>query len=161
MVRNSSLPRKTKVHIYHTAIVPVLLYGLDSLTLTDKLEIEARDRNVPGLKFFSRVLSLMVPAVLLSGLSFLKEGVQTNWWGLACPSHCQSTSWAVVLLTFVIGWLCGIIFLGLVVVYIYWGHFWTWEQAAEDFVSPAASRLARQRAARLRGYLYAEGQGAG
>ena len=37
LVWNSTLPRSTKVRIYHSAIVPVLLYGLDSLTLTDKL----------------------------------------------------------------------------------------------------------------------------
>ena len=37
LVWNSSLPRSTKVRIYHSAMVPVLLYGLDSLTLTDKL----------------------------------------------------------------------------------------------------------------------------
>ena len=114
-----------------------------------------------GAQVFQQGSKLMVPAVLLSGLNFLKEGVQTNWWGLARPSHCQPTSWTVVLLTFVVGWLCGIIFLGLVVGYIYWGHLWAWEQAAENFVSPAAGRLARQRAARLRGYLYAEGQSAG
>ena len=63
MVWNSSLPRKTKVHIYHTAIVPVLLYGLDSLTLTDKMlkKIDGQYyrflRRSIGIKasFYSRV----------------------------------------------------------------------------------------------------------
>ena len=63
MVWNSSLPRRTKVHIYHTAIVPVLLYGLDSLTLTDKMlkKIDGQYyrflRRSIGIKasFYSRV----------------------------------------------------------------------------------------------------------
>ena len=60
---NSSLPRKTKVHIYPTATVPVLLYGLDSLTLTDKMlkKIDGQYyrflRRSIGIKasFYSRV----------------------------------------------------------------------------------------------------------
>ena len=41
----------------------------------------------------------MVPVFIVTGLSFLKEGIQTNRWGLACPAHCQGSEWSF-------WWLC-------------------------------------------------------
>ncbi|CAE7546574.1 unnamed protein product [Symbiodinium sp. CCMP2592] len=49
----------------------------------------------------------MVPAFVVTGLGLLKEGVQTNWWGLACPAHCQGSGAILLLAIFVAGWLSG------------------------------------------------------
>ena len=101
----------------------------------------------------------MVPAFVVSGLGLLKEGIQTNWWGLACPAHCQSPGLGLLLVVFLAGCLSGILFGGLALVYFYWVYLRTLGPAPAAQAQPSASRLSRRQASLLRGYLYAEGQG--
>lgn len=42
-------------------------------------------------------------------LSFLISGTQSNWWGLACPSHCFASGLASLSASFLIGFLLGIL----------------------------------------------------
>ena len=63
LVWNSSLPRKTKLHIFQRVFIPTFIYGLDALTLTDKFlqRIDAYYirflRRVVGIKasFYSHI----------------------------------------------------------------------------------------------------------
>ena len=42
-----------------------------------------------------------VVARIFQGIEFLRWGVVTNWWGLGCPAHCGSTSFASWALAFI------------------------------------------------------------
>ena len=41
-------------------------------------------------------------------LGFVAQGASTNWWGLACPSHCFAAGPFVVLSAFALGITCGL-----------------------------------------------------
>ena len=68
LVWNSNLNRPKKVKLFHATIVPVLLYGLDTLTLTDKFlhKVDAAYyrllRRCIGIKasYYSRISNLEV-----------------------------------------------------------------------------------------------------
>ena len=45
-------------------------------------------------------------------LEFLQLGVSSNWFGLACPHHCGSSTFPALALAFLLGNLCGFL-LGL------------------------------------------------
>ena len=62
---------------------------------------------------------LMVPVFIVTGLSFLKEGIQTNRWGLACPAHCQGSGVVLLVALFVTGWFFGALCAILAVGYFY------------------------------------------
>ena len=50
-------------------------------------------------------------------VALLSQGLQSNFWGLGCPPHCQAFPLSSFLLAFLIGWLLGLLslasFLGL------------------------------------------------
>ena len=78
----------------------------------------------------------LVPGVL----RFLQSGVSTNWWGLACPSHCGASALPLVLAAFLCGFcscLCLATFITL----------WTLGFSLPSFATPSAAhpsaRLAR------------------
>ena len=54
--------------------------------------------------------------IFASSLRVLQSGVSTNWWGLACPSHCGSPSFGLVVAAYLAGFLsalaslCGLAF---------------------------------------------------
>ncbi len=48
-----------------------------------------------------------VAARVFEGLEFLRLGVATNWFGLACPAHCSPSSFAPIALAFLSGSLLG------------------------------------------------------
>ena len=52
------------------------------------------------------------PFSLGSVLDFVKLGVQSNWWGLACPAHCGPPSLTSLVLAFASGLGFGL-FLGI------------------------------------------------
>ena len=54
-------------------------------------------------------LKLMVEVVarIFQGIELLRWGVVTNWWGLGCPAHCGSASFASWALAFILGLCCG------------------------------------------------------
>ena len=39
---------------------------------------------------------MLTPFSVTSLLDFLKLGVESNWWGLSCPSHCGPPSWTAL-----------------------------------------------------------------
>ena len=100
----------------------------------------------------------MVPAWIAPSLSLLREGLQSNWWGIACPSHCQGTGLGLLVSIFFLGVCCGALFTLAAGAYIYYIH-WRLQVSVPDRTQegPAPREVARLRAARLRGYLHAEG----
>ena len=52
LVWNSNLPRRTKLRIFQSTFIPILIYGLDTLTLTDK------HINALYLKFLRRIVNI-------------------------------------------------------------------------------------------------------
>ena len=58
---------------------------------------------------FPLKLSMVVIASrFLEFIEFLQLGVRTNWFGLWCPLHCGSSSFASLALFFLLGWISGI-----------------------------------------------------
>ena len=55
LVWNSNMPRRRKLYIFHSTIVPSLLYGLDSLSLTDH---NLRTVNGQYYRFLRRVMGI-------------------------------------------------------------------------------------------------------
>ena len=98
----------------------------------------------------------MVPGWFSAGLEIVREGTSTNWWGLACPAHCQGPSFGAILAGFFAGCLVGAFSVAGLVVYIYF----TWGSRSqpparappETLLGP----LVRRRQDRLRGYLDAQ-----
>ena len=53
-------------------------------------------------------LKLWCMEVIPRVLGFVAQGASTNWWGLACPSHCFAAGPFVVLSAFALGITCGL-----------------------------------------------------
>ena len=53
-------------------------------------------------------------------IQFLQSGLATNWFGLACPSHCGAPSWGSITSAFLLGFLCGLASI-LYLLVIAWG----------------------------------------
>ena len=98
----------------------------------------------------------MVPGWFSAGLELVREGTSTNWWGLACPAHCQGTSFGAILAGFFAGCLVGAFAVAGLVLYLYisCGH----KPQAPSQAPPETllGPLARRRQDRLRGYLDAQ-----
>ena len=80
---------------------------------------------------------------VLGVVRFLQAGIQTNWFGLACPHHCGPSSFSTVLAAFLAGVLCSLL-CGLCLSLWIFGFNLpcaTSQQSGVD--SPAAVRLAR------------------
>ena len=60
----------------------------------------------------------MVLASLLQAFSLVQEGVKSNWWGLACPSHCSAGLGGLVA-AFLLGLIVGVLLTGLAAFYFY------------------------------------------
>jgi len=50
---------------------------------------------------------VLPPAFFWESLDFLRLGVSTNWFGLACPSHCHPASFSALGLFFLLGFCAG------------------------------------------------------
>ena len=85
-------------------------------------------------------------------VALLSQGLQSNFWGLGCPPHCQAFPLSSFLLAFLIGWLLGLLslasFLGLLPVSS--AHL---PQAPQSGHSP----LSRHTSDRLQLYLHERG----
>ena len=68
-------------------------------------------------------------------------GVQSNWFGLACPLHCGSPTWGALLACYLLGFLSCLL---LVVLVVAWAFGFRW-----NFISsPASSTSGLHRLAR-------------
>ena len=92
-------------------------------------------------------------AWLATGLEILREGVSTNWWGLQCLLHCQSTSVGAILAGFFFGCLVGSLATAALGFYIYIVLVAPIPAAPAEPEVPQATLRRRQE--RLRGYLHA------
>ena len=97
----------------------------------------------------------MFPAWAAAALGLLREGLQSNWWGLSCPSHCQSPGFGFLAVVYLLGCSSGALAVVCLGASYYWG-FWGLGPPAPLVARAEASSL-RPRTARLRGYLHAEG----
>lgn len=41
--------------------------------------------------------------------SLTKEAISTNFWGLGCPHYCGSNSFSGLAISFILGFLCGLL----------------------------------------------------
>ena len=97
-------------------------------------------------------------AWIAPSLSLLREGLQSNWWGIACPGHCQGTGLGFLVSVFFLGVCCAALFILAVGACIYYIH-WRLQVSVpcHPQEEPAQRGGARFRSAGLRGYLHAEG----
>ena len=51
----------------------------------------------------------MALGALSTAVGFLKEGANSNWWGLGCPSHCSSPTFGFSVAVFFVGLLTGLL----------------------------------------------------
>ena len=83
-------------------------------------------------------------------IEFLRLGVSTSWFGLACPSHCHPASFASLGFCLLLGFILGCASTALLGFYLF-VHPLDFSRAP---ASPAAARVAL----RLRGYLHEWGE---
>ena len=79
-------------------------------------------------------------------IEFLRLGVSTSWFGLACPSHCHPASFSSLGFCLLLGFIFGCASTALLGLYLF-AHSLDFPRAP---TSPAAARVAL----RLRGYLH-------
>lgn len=74
-------------------------------------------------------------------LRILQSGVSSNWWGLACPSHCGPPSFGLLLSAFLLGFILCLGCLASLALWFLWGS----SSVPQPPAAPAAptSRLAR------------------
>ena len=95
----------------------------------------------------------MALASLQALLHFVKQGSDSNWWGIWCPAHCQGPGVGSLLAAYLFGILT--------VVLGHWAlrearkYLWVQERVVEPQVTRVMSAGARRRLAG-----YAHGQGA-
>lgn len=74
-----------------------------------------------------------------------RDALATNFWGLGCPANCQGSSIPAILCAFILGFLCGIVLLLCL---------WIWlHQSPPLTLSPSPVILAQQAASNLRSRL--------
>ena len=94
----------------------------------------------------SRSRFMLGGARVLELIEFLRLGVSTSWFGLACPSHCHPASFASLGFCLLLGFIFGCASTALLGFYLF-AHSLDFPRAP---TSPAAARVAL----RLRGYLH-------
>lgn len=60
--------------------------------------------------------------VLLGTVRVLQSGVQSNWWGLACPAHCGSPGWGALLASYLLGFISCLALAGFATLWIFRVH---------------------------------------
>lgn len=81
-------------------------------------------------------------------VEFLQLGISSNWFGLACPHHCGSSSLGLLGFTFLTGLLGGFILAASLSLWIYL------YLLAPSAVLPRQPLVPAGRLARLQGYLH-------
>ena len=102
-----------------------------------------------------KLLMVQVAGSLASLLDFLRLGSQSNWWGLACPSHCGPPSFISLLSVFLAG--LGLGFgLSLILAFLFIARLSLFASpSAQEDSGPGTDLVV----SRLRGYLHARPRG--
>lgn len=102
-----------------------------------------------------KLLMVQVAASLASFLDFLRLGSQSNWWGLACPSHCGPPSFISLCSVFLAGLGFGF-GLAIILAFFLASRFAiSPPPSSQEDLNPASELVV----SRLRGYLHARPRG--
>ena len=103
----------------------------------DNRQLDSRRQSIHD---FAQALMDTVVGSITGILRVVQSGVSTNWWGLACPSHCGASSFPLAVACFLLGFITCLILLTLITLWFLGFHL---PPSASATASPSTTRLAR------------------